>query len=192
MKGQKSVLRKAMRETARWCSEDPRKSQAILAGLHQWKLWQQAQSIAAFAALPGEPNLLAPWPQGKKIALPRIKIPRSTGVPPVNSEMSFHFVTDPSALVVGTYGILEPPPEAEPAGCAFDIILVPGLAFDRQGGRLGRGSGFYDRFLATVRGVRIGVCFDEQIVDEVPSEPHDSRVDFLLSPEGVGVLSLKF
>ena len=72
-------------------------------------------------------------------------------------------------------------------------MLVPGLAFDRWGGRLGRGAGFYDRFLASLRagraaGTRValmGVCFEEQWTQRVPTEPHDVRVDWVATPRGI-------
>jgi 5-formyltetrahydrofolate cyclo-ligase len=60
--------------------------------------------------------------------------------------------------------------------------LVPGLAFDPSGRRLGRGKGFYDRLLAMVRGRKCGIAFEEQVVPEIPVEPHDIRLDCLLTP----------
>ncbi|HZL12624.1 MAG TPA: 5-formyltetrahydrofolate cyclo-ligase, partial [Verrucomicrobiae bacterium] len=83
----------------------------------------------------------------------------------------------------GKFGIREPK-----ASCAeillieFDLILVPGIAFDLHGNRLGRGQGFYDRLLAEFRGTKIGIAFDEQISTEVSAEAHDVRVDFILTP----------
>lgn len=73
------------------------------------------------------------------------------------------------------------------------LVLVPGLAFDRSGGRLGRGAGFYDRFLASLRAGRaagmraalMGVCFEEQWTQRVPTEPHDVRVDWVATPRGI-------
>ncbi|MFM8885802.1 MAG: 5-formyltetrahydrofolate cyclo-ligase, partial [Chthoniobacterales bacterium] len=80
---------------------------------------------------------------------------------------------------------MEPDPEKCPA---FDpreaeIIFVPGLAFTAEGQRLGRGRGFYDRLLAALPEdiLRVGVCFAEQIVADIPSEPHDKEVDVVLS-----------
>jgi 5-formyltetrahydrofolate cyclo-ligase len=64
----------------------------------------------------------------------------------------------------------------------LDLVLAPGVAFDLQGHRLGRGKGFYDRLLADVRGVKCGVAFDEQIVDAVPVGPLDVGVDCLVTP----------
>ena len=64
----------------------------------------------------------------------------------------------------------------------LDLVLVPGVAFDARGGRLGRGKGFYDRLLAAVRGTKCGVAFDEQIVDAVPNGPLDIRLNCILTP----------
>ena len=81
------------------------------------------------------------------------------------------------------------------AGSAFtgklarDVILTPGLAFDRTGGRLGRGAGFYDRFLERAKlstsAPVLGVCFAEQLVDRVPADTHDVGVGMLVTQEGV-------
>ena len=62
------------------------------------------------------------------------------------------------------------------------MILVPGVAFDLHGRRLGRGKGFYDQLLAGVRGTTCGVAFDVQVVRELPQEPHDARVNCILTP----------
>ena len=64
----------------------------------------------------------------------------------------------------------------------LELVLVPGTAFDSRGHRLGRGKGFYDQLLSQVRGQTCGVAFDEQIVPEVPIEPHDVRLNYLLTP----------
>jgi 5-formyltetrahydrofolate cyclo-ligase len=64
----------------------------------------------------------------------------------------------------------------------LDFILVPGVAFDLHGRRLGRGRGFYDQLLANVRGRTCGVAFDEQIVRDVPIEPHDVSLNCILTP----------
>jgi len=62
------------------------------------------------------------------------------------------------------------------------LILVPGVAFDLRGGWLGRGRGFYDRLLAGFHGIKCGVAFDEQMVEEVPTGTLDVRMDFVLTP----------
>jgi len=107
-------------------------------------------------------------------------------MPRVDGEaLMIHWVADREELVIGRFGILEPRADAPPAGISFDLILVPGIAFDRNGGRLGRGRGYYDRFLACASGFVSGVCFDDQLVSEVPCEPHDARMDAIITPSEI-------
>jgi len=90
-------------------------------------------------------------------------------------------------LAPGRRGVREPRQRRLIEPAALDLIVVPGVAFDGAGGRLGRGAGFYDRFLAAlpVRVWRIGVAFDVQIVDRVPMEEHDARLDVVVSESRV-------
>jgi 5-formyltetrahydrofolate cyclo-ligase len=64
----------------------------------------------------------------------------------------------------------------------FDLILAPGVAFDWNGNRLGRGRGFYDRLLARTSGLKCGVGYDFQLIGKIPVEPHDARVNFVVTP----------
>jgi 5-formyltetrahydrofolate cyclo-ligase len=85
-------------------------------------------------------------------------------------------------LHVGAFGILQPAgPAVDPA--VIDVVLVPGLAFTRDGRRLGQGGGFYDRFLPLLRPdcITVGVCFAEQVVDDVPTDAHDRILDALVT-----------
>jgi 5-formyltetrahydrofolate cyclo-ligase len=86
-------------------------------------------------------------------------------------------------LVMGRYGILEPKPgEIQPAAHdPIDAALVPGLAFDETGNRLGRGMGYFDRLLQEVSGAKIALAYDFQVLNEVPAEAHDARVDFIVT-----------
>lgn len=93
-----------------------------------------------------------------------------------------------ASFVAKRYGVPEPDPEVSTGVCVseIDVVLVPGMAFDRAGRRLGRGGGFYDRFLALIpQAVRIGIAFEEQVVDRVPSESHDQSIDLLVTPSGL-------
>jgi len=86
-------------------------------------------------------------------------------------------------VFTGKFGISEPLPACtEIPPDRFDLVLVPGMAFDLEGSRLGRGRGFYDRILAQTRGVKCGIGYDFQIVPEIPAEPHDARVNFIVTP----------
>ena len=89
----------------------------------------------------------------------------------------------PDALVFGAFGILEPQGERPcPAG-ESDLVVCPGVAFTADGRRLGRGRGYYDRYLGdpAFRGFRVGVCYAHQLVDDLPVEPHDVRMDRVIT-----------
>ena len=138
------------------------------------------RTIAIFAALPGEPDLL-PLPAlhpSRRWVFPRV----------VGDGLRFHVVREPGGeLVEGAFGVREPADGLEEVDpCGIDAFFCPGLAFDLRGGRLGRGRGFYDRALATARpgAVRIGVAFDHQIIDDIPTADHDIRMDEILNPGG--------
>jgi 5-formyltetrahydrofolate cyclo-ligase len=89
-------------------------------------------------------------------------------------------------LVTGRLGVREPAPGAEAiAPSSLDLIVVPGLSFDAAGGRLGRGSGFYDRFLAGLSAASVGLALDEQIVERVPMGAGDARLDAVITPTRV-------
>ncbi len=89
----------------------------------------------------------------------------------------------PEALVRHPFGMLEPPADAPVVDPQeLDVVLVPGVSFDRRGGRLGFGGGFYDRFLVRTSAVRIGVCYDCCLADELPCAPHDRRMDWVVTP----------
>lgn len=85
-------------------------------------------------------------------------------------------------LVPGAYGILEPnvnAPIIDPS--LLDVVIVPGSVFDKNGYRTGYGGGYYDRFLENTDAIRVGVCFDFQLVDDVFPEEHDKKMDFIIT-----------
>ena len=95
-------------------------------------------------------------------------------------------VTDLKDLLPGKFGILEPSENCVKVDASeIDLTLVPGLAFDQYRNRLGRGRGFYDRWLMQLSGKRIGVGFDYQLVDTVPTEPHDIQLDLIALPSRI-------
>jgi 5-formyltetrahydrofolate cyclo-ligase len=86
-------------------------------------------------------------------------------------------------IVMGKFGVREPAAScAEIPSDKFDLVLVPGLAFDLSGNRLGRGRGFYDRLLEKTSGIKCGVGYDFQLLENIPAEPHDAKVDFIVTP----------
>ena len=126
-----------------------------------------------YSALPDEvqtQGFIEKWCQKKKIILPTV----------IGDDIIPVEYADGTTLAVGDFNILEP--QNEPYTGGFDLIVVPGVAFDRNGNRLGRGKGYYDRFLSQHLEVkRIGICFDFQMVEEVPAEPFDIRMDEVIT-----------
>jgi len=88
-------------------------------------------------------------------------------------------------LSTGAYGILEPEPEhvRERSPGDVDIVLVPGIAFDRRGNRVGYGGGYYDGLLRRINGTAVGLAYEFQVLDKVPREPHDVRVDAIATED---------
>jgi 5-formyltetrahydrofolate cyclo-ligase len=143
-------------------------------------LWVEAKSVLFYAPLLLEPDLSPLMTDalagGKTIALPRFV--RETGC-----YAAFQVTNPAEDLTRGNFGILEPLSTAPSVPLnQLDLALVPGIAFDLDGRRLGRGKGFYDRLLAAVPGAKCGVAFDQQVVREVPVESHDILMNFLLTP----------
>lgn len=152
-------------------------SAAICRHLAGWPILREAGVVMAYLAFRNEPDLgplFAMLPHIRWV-LPRIE-GRNLAVRPY----------DPARLVRHPYGMLEPAaelPVIDPA--VIDIVLVPGVAFDRRGGRLGFGGGFYDRFLPTTPALRVGVTFDACLVDELPCTGADQRMDWIVTPGGL-------
>jgi len=141
---------------------------------------QSARTILFFAPLPDELDV---WPLLEKF-LAAGKICALPGFDPAAQNYSARRVVNLATdIAVGKFGVREPvsscadiPPEQ------FDLILVPGVAFDWNGNRLGRGRGFYDRLLAKTSGLKCGVGHDFQLIGKVPAEPHDAKVNFIVTP----------
>jgi 5-formyltetrahydrofolate cyclo-ligase len=155
-------------------------SARICERLAAWPIFQQAQTVAAYMAFGNEISLalLMKQPHGKRWAIPR------TLVKP-EPRLVFH-PYDPTRLARHPFGMLEPDaslPVVEPH--ELDMILVPGVAFDRCGYRLGFGGGFYDRFLPRVTTTKVGITYAAGVVEQVPHEPFDQPVDFLVSETGL-------
>ena len=152
-------------------------SLVILNKLEQHSDFIRAQRVMLYNALPDEVQtqaFLEKWHLCKTIILPTVV---GDDIIPVEYGKDTTFA-------VGDFNILEP--QNEPYTGDFDLMVVPGVAFDRQGNRIGRGKGYYDRFLCQHLEVpRIGICFDFQLVDEVPTEPLDIRMDEVITLKSV-------
>lgn len=110
---------------------------------------------------------------GKKIALPRVEEDRIT----------FYELSSTKSLVRGRFGIMEPLPYRKMS--EIDILVVPGIAFDKNGNRLGYGKGFYDRLLLTKRTFSIGLAYSFQLLENLPHNLYDKRLDAIASEDGI-------
>ena len=144
-----------------------------------------AHTLLLYSSMGTEPDtarLLEPlWARGKRLCLPRC-LP--------GNQMEARFVQRESVLVPHPWGMLEPGtdcPLAAPAD--IDLVLVPGLAFDRSGGRLGQGGGYYDRWLAGFSGRTVALCRELVLLDRAPREGHDRPVDLVVTEGAVYGLS---
>ncbi len=165
----------------RWGAASSRAVELVLA----LPEFARASCVMMFAPMAGEvdiaPVSLACERAGKRVLLPRIDWERVI-IEPVPAPSA-----DFSSMTPGRYSLREPGPEVPAARAAeIDLVLVPGLAFDARGGRLGHGKGFYDRFLASpgMRAFYAGVAIAEQLVPEVPMEQGDIRVHAVITDEG--------
>ena len=186
---EKKALRAwARRQRAEFLSQDDdsrtemstRLSEAFLA-LFAERSWIH---IAVFIPLPGEPDI---WTQSQQLMArhaARIYAPRMM---PEN-QLDLVMITNTTALVRGPFGAIEPPLESTALAdlTALDAIFIPGLAFSKDGGRLGFGGGWYDRLLARIpdKTIKIGVCWNELLIDSVPMDTLDVRVDGILTEAG--------
>ena len=176
----KAELRTQIRATLEKISPTVRAVESIELGERLKAQMPSAHAILFFAPLPDELDV---WP----VLELSLALRTTCALPFFNAEKKTYGAKEirklATDIVTGEFGVREPA-----ASCAeislekFDLVLVPGMAFDLHGNRLGRGRGFYDRILQAVSGVKCGVCYDIQLLENIPTEPHDARVDFVLTP----------
>ena len=115
---------------------------------------------------------------GKSTAVPRCR---------ENGEMDFFAINDINSMALSPYGIPEPEYNEDLIINDFNgaVCIVPGLAFDKNGKRIGYGAGYYDRYLENKGIVTAGLCYSELLFDSVPSEAHDISVDYIITEKGL-------
>ncbi len=191
---QKKELRREIHARLAGLSDPEKRARtaAITARLTATDWWRDAEAVLAFLSMPGELDT-APLVQAARAAGKAVAVPRIAG-----DDLVFHRIDRPDTpLLPGVFGIPEPDAglpvfRPEEARRARVLVVTPGLAFDGRFNRLGRGKGYYDRFLRRIReaaggangggNVRaVGVCFSEQLVDGVPVDGHDQPLDGLVT-----------
>lgn len=148
-------------------------SERIMDKLSNHPDFQNSEIVMLYASLPDEVQTLGfieEWRNRKRIILPTVV---GDDIVPVE-------LAADSRMTEGDFHILEP--DSPPYEGPIDLIVVPGMAFDRQGHRLGRGKGYYDRFLIKYPEVKtIGICFGFQMLEAVPAEQHDQLIDEVIT-----------
>ena len=182
MAGDKGALRKMILKARRSLPAEYRQraSEVIMARLLECEAYRRAEAVMAYASMADEVQLQGllehSLKAGKFLALPYVIAQGLIGAARVKSL---------AALTEGAYGILtvaEEGREMLPPG-SLDLIVVPGVAFGLDGSRLGMGAGFYDRFMSEnePQALRIALCFDCQLAEEIPMEKHDQRVEAIIT-----------
>lgn len=148
-------------------------SAAVAAKVAMSRFWKEAGTVLLYASLPYEVDTSALLgTEGKRLVLPVVE-----------GEVLRLREYRPGHLRTGYMGISEPDgdcPEVSPS--EIDLAIVPGVAFDRAGNRLGKGKGFYDRLLPCLKCPVIGLAFSWQMTGHIPSEEHDAPLSLVISP----------
>ena len=142
--------------------------------------FMMADRILMYHSLPDELSthrFLKKWNDRKKFYLPRVN--------GVNLEILPY---NESRLELGSFHIEEPTGNDTVDVSDIELIVVPAVAYDLKGNRLGRGKGFYDRLLSNTKATKIGIAYEFQIVDDIPTEPHDVAMDIIISPSGCRII----
>ncbi len=152
-------------------------SEAVCRRVEALPAFRRARTLAIYGAINGEIDPAPLARHAARVCYPRIE-QRTT--------LAFHLVADPGALAPDVWGIPTPSADSPPIELAeVDVVIVPALAFDRTGHRLGYGRGYYDRALAMAdRPLRVGVCHPFQLIDQLPRHDADQPVDVIVTPEG--------
>ncbi|WP_038056023.1 5-formyltetrahydrofolate cyclo-ligase [Thermodesulfobacterium hydrogeniphilum] len=157
-------------------------SKEICRKIAELSVYKKSTYIAFYFAKAGEVDLKIligrAFLEGKKIFLPKTHLQERI--------LTFHQIFSFSDLIPGSFNILEPPyqnPEIDIK--KLELIFVPGVAFDMKKGRIGYGGGFYDKVLAKTKAFKIGVAFSFQIFDTLPLEPHDQKLDLIITEKEI-------
>lgn len=150
------------------------KSEEVLSVLEIVGVFQEAQHILIYNAMEGEVatiDFIQRWQNEKNFYLPVT----------YKNDIVFRKYTSETQLVKSKFGVLEPMGQDISDYHFVDLIIVPGVAFDRKMNRVGYGKGYYDKFLSKIKAPKVGICFDFQLLDSVPFDSHDVKMNYLIS-----------
>lgn len=148
---------------------------ALLEGL---PVFTTASNIFIYNSLPDEVqtmNFIQKWNDTKNFYLPVMK----------GDSLVFRKFHPHTTFSRASLNVLEPDGDDFTNYSDVDIVIVPGVAFDMNMNRMGRGKGYYDRFLSKVDLIKIGVCFNFQLFDNIPSDTHDIKMDYVITDKQI-------
>lgn len=157
--------------------ERERLSRQICRAIESLHGFERVVHLMLYHALPDEVDtrpLLSKWARDKQLYLPIVDGDDLIVAPYAEG-----------AMKQGAFHIWEPTGTTAIDPARLEWIVVPGVAFDRQMNRLGRGKGFYDRLLQQTPARKIGICYGLQLVDEIPTEPHDMKMDLIVTENDI-------
>lgn len=170
----RSEMRKKLYSQSR--EEIKVKSQKIMAKLLNVKQFKKAKTVGTYIAKPYEVDT--------NFTLRHMLEEKEFSVPVMNGEIKFVELNSFDKLVRGNFDVFEPK-KREFIHYIPKVIILPGIAFDKKRNRLGHGKGFYDRFLKEKQTYKIAIAFDFQIVNNIPSQPHDVGVDIIVTEKRI-------
>ncbi len=177
----KDEVKKKMLEKRKYLPKEEiiEKSRKIEANLFNLEQYKKSKTIMFFVSFNSEAythDMIRKSLKDKTVVVPKV----------VHHEIEPSVIIDFDNLISGKFGILEPIDVIKIAYKNIDLVLVPGIAFDKEGHRIGYGFGYYDRFLRKVpKAIKIGLAFDFQVADKIPREEHDAPVDLIVTDERV-------
>lgn len=180
---EKNEIRRKVKSLRVMLSDQERRMAAeeVFARLEKTAAFLLADRILMYHSLPDElfsHDFLGNWKDRKHFYLPRVN--------GVNLEILPY---EESRLELGSFHIEEPTGDNTVDPSEIELVVVPAVAYDRNGNRLGRGKGFYDRLLKNTRATKIGVGYEFQLVDEIPVEPHDVGVDIIITQNSTIIIN---
>ncbi|WP_079708499.1 5-formyltetrahydrofolate cyclo-ligase [Paraliobacillus ryukyuensis] len=180
MREEKQLLRRQMKDKLNQLTPDQKQTieQRLYEKLWHNDSWKAAKSIGITISQGYEwdttPIIQKAWEQGKRVVVPKCF--------PKEKQLVFYQLNDFQQLESVYYGLLEPNPETSEKVLSnqIDLLLVPGLVFDKNLYRIGHGGGFYDRYLTSYDGKTISLIWREQLIEHIATKPYDIPVDDLL------------
>jgi len=157
------------------------RSEAIMQNISEGGFIKNKSNVHLYYPINNEVNTIdlieQLWSKGIEVVMPRTDIP--------GKKIDNYLVSSFDQLEETTFNLLEPKTSTPRFTKDCDIILIPGLAFDHNLSRIGYGGGFYDRFLADTKALKVAVAYDFQVREEIPTEDHDIKMDFIVTEQRI-------